>query len=203
MRTLARSLALPAVAALAFAGCSTTGTTSGSPSATATVAASTATPATTGSPSASATASTAMHHKADGGPAPAGMKPATNAKYPVGSKVTLTADHMPGMQGAPATVVGVYSTTTYAVTYTPTTGGPKVVNHKWVVQEELAGVGSTRVANGGAVTIEADHMPGMKGARGSVVSSTTEPVYIVDYTSHGMTMKNHKWVVESEITPAR
>ena len=76
----------------------------------------------------------------DGGPAPAGMKAATNAKYPVGTKVTLAADHMPGMNGASATAVGVYS--------------------------------------------------------------TTEPVYMVDYTAGGMTMKNHKWVVESEIKPA-
>lgn len=203
MRTIPSSLAASAIAVLLFVGCSASDTTNTStPSAPAGTASSTGTATPTRATSPSASTTMTMDHSADGGPAPAGIKPATNAKYPVGSTVTLTADHMAGMKGASATVVGAFSTTTYAVTYTPTTGGQKVVDHKWVVQEELSGVGSTRVPDGGQVTIEAEHMPGMKGATGIVVSSTTEPVYMVDYTAHGMTMKNHKWVVQSEIQPA-
>ncbi|WP_227698967.1 DUF1541 domain-containing protein [Raoultella sp. 18093] len=33
--------------------------------------------------------------------------------------------------------MGAYSTFTYAVNYTPTTGGPAVKDHKWVVQQEI------------------------------------------------------------------
>lgn len=40
--------------------------------------------------------------------------------------------------GAKATIVGAYDTTAYAVTYTPTTGGPVVKNHKWVIESELS-----------------------------------------------------------------
>lgn len=39
------------------------------------------------------------NHPADGGPAPEGMVPADNAKFPVGSEVKVLADHMPGMKG--------------------------------------------------------------------------------------------------------
>ncbi|QYF85490.1 YdhK family protein [Brevibacterium sp. PAMC21349] len=35
-------------------------------------------------------------------------------------------------------MVGAYDTTAYAVTYTPTTGGPKVKNHKWVIESKLS-----------------------------------------------------------------
>ena len=45
-------------------------------------------------------------------------------------------------------------------------------------------------------------MEGMKGAQATIASSTDETVYMVDYESDGMTMTNHKWVVESEIKPA-
>src|SRR5699024_1604438 len=48
-----------------------------------------------------------------GGPAPEGMTTAADPKSPVGSAVTLTADHMAGMDGAPATVVGGYDAHTY------------------------------------------------------------------------------------------
>ncbi|WP_144831819.1 YdhK family protein [Kocuria rhizophila] len=141
-----------------------------------------------------------MHAK-DGGPAPEGIAAAEKPTYPVGTQVTLTTDHMEGMEGAPATVVGAYKTVAYAVNYTPTDGGPEVTNHRWVVQEELQGAGSERLADGTEVTIEADHMPGMKGATGTVASSTTQTVYMVDYKADGMTMTNHKWVVEKEMKP--
>lgn len=153
----------------------------------------------------SAAAAHADHanHPADGGPAPAGIAEATDPTYPVGTEVVLAADHMSGMDGATATVVGAYQTYTYSVNYTPTDGSDPVTDHKWVVQEELADAGSKRLADGTPVTIEAEHMTGMKGAEGNVESSTDETVYMVDFTAAGMTMKNHKWVTESEIKSTR
>ncbi len=149
----------------------------------------------------SAAAAHADHanHPADGGPAPDGIAEASDPTYPVGTEVVLAADHMSGMDGAAATIVGAYQTYTYSVNYTPTDGSDPVTDHKWVVQEELADAGSERLADGTPVTIEAEHMTGMKGAEGTVESSTDETVYMVDFTAGGMTMKNHKWVTESEI----
>ena len=143
-----------------------------------------------------------MEHPMDGGPAPEGIEKASSPKYPVGTKVTLTADHMEGMHGAKATIVGAYDTYTYAVDFTPTTGGDPIKDHKWVVQEEIKDAGDQRLADGTEVTLEAKHMEGMKGTHATIASSTDETVYMVDYESDGMTMTNHKWVVESEIKPA-
>ena len=142
-----------------------------------------------------------MDHPMDGGAVPEGMVKAADPKYPVGSEVTLTAGHMHGMKGAKATIVGAYKTYTYAVNYTPA-GGEPVRDHKWVVQEEIENAGSKRLADGTEVVLLADHMEGMKGAKATIASSTDETVYVVNYTADGMTMTNHKWVVESEIKPA-
>ncbi|MCP3424459.1 YdhK family protein [Rothia sp. AR01] len=143
-----------------------------------------------------------MRHSMDGGPVPEGMTPAADPEYPVGSEVTLAADHMEGMDGAPATIVGAYDTYAYSVDYAPTTGGDRVEDHRWVVQEELTGAGPDRLADGAEVTLEAGHMEGMEGAAATIASSTDETVYVVDYKADGMTMTNHRWVVESEIRPA-
>ncbi len=143
-----------------------------------------------------------MEHPMDGGPAPAGIEKAASPKYPVGTQVILTADHMMGMDGAKATIVGAYDTYTYAVNFTPTTGGEPVKDHKWVVQQEIKDAGSKQLADGTEVTLEAEHMKGMKGAKATIASSTDETVYMVDYEAGGMKMTNHKWVVESEIKPA-
>ena len=140
-------------------------------------------------------------HPADGGPAPTGIAEAADPTYPVGTEVTLTADHMPGMDGATATISGAFDTTAYAVSYTPTDGGAPVTNHKWVVQEELDGVGSEKLGAGDTATITAEHMSGMQGAEATIDSATDETVYMVDIDSPEMTMKRHKWVVESEIQP--
>ncbi len=142
-----------------------------------------------------------MDHPADGGPVPEGMTEAADPEYPVGSEVVLTADHMHGMDGATATIVGAYDTFTYAVSYTPTDGGDPVTDHKWVVQEEIENAGDERLADGTEVTLLADHMEGMKGATASIDFSTDETVYVVDYEADGMKMTNHKWVVASEIKP--
>ena len=143
-----------------------------------------------------------MEHPMDGGPAPEGIETAASPTYPVGTEVTLTADHMEGMDGANATIAGAYDTYTYAVDFTPSAGGEPVKDHKWVVQQEIKDAGDERLADGTEVTLEAEHMEGMKGAKATIVSSTEETVYMVDYESDGMTMTNHKWVVESELKPA-
>ena len=143
-----------------------------------------------------------MEHPMDGGPAPEGIETAASPTYPVGTEVTLTADHMEGMDGANATIAGAYDTYTYAVDFTPSTGGEPVKDHKWVVQQEIKDAGDERLADGTEVTLEAEHMEGMEGAKATIASSTDETVYMVDYESDGMTMTNHKWVVESEIKPA-
>lgn len=142
-----------------------------------------------------------MEHPSDGGPVPEGMTEATDPEYPAGTEVILTADHMEGMDGATATVVGAYDTYTYAIDFTPTTGGDPITDHRWVVQEELEDAGDERLPDGTEVTVTAGHMEGMDGAAATIASSTDETVYVVDYEADGMTMTNHKWVVESEIEP--
>ncbi len=142
-------------------------------------------------------------HPADGGPPPAGIAEADDPTYPVGTEVTLTADHMPGMAGATATVSGAFDTTTYSVSYTPTTGGEPVPDHRWVVHEELVDPGQAPLPDGAEVVLDAEHMSGMQGAEATIDYSTEETVYMVDLTVDGMAMTNHKWVTESEITPAR
>src|SRR5699024_6474623 len=120
-----------------------------------------------------------MEHPMDGGPAPSGIEKAASPKYPVGTEVTLTADHMESMDGANATIVGAFDTYTYAVNFTPTTGGDPIKDHKWVVQEELKDAGDQRLADGTEATLEAEHMEGMKGAQATIASSTDETVYMV------------------------
>ena len=178
--------------ALVFTGCSTGGDQDQ------------ATPSTTSQHEGhgSSSDSGGMEHPMDGGPAPEGIETAASPTYPVGTEVTLTADHMEGMDGANATIAGAYDTYTYAVNFTPSTGGEPVKDHKWVVQQEIKDAGEERLADGTEVTLEAEHMEGMKGAKATIASSTEETVYMVDYESDGMTMTNHKWVVESELKPA-
>src|SRR5699024_10052247 len=62
-------------------------------------------------------------HAPDGGPPASGIQEATDPTYAVGDHVILNADHMPGMDGAEATISGAFDTTTYSVSYTPTDGG--------------------------------------------------------------------------------
>lgn len=140
-------------------------------------------------------------HQPEGGPPPAGIEKAGSPTYPVGTKVTLTADHMSGMEGAEATISGAFDTTTYSVNYTPTDGGQRVTDHKWVVHEDLQDPGEAPLADGTEVVLAADHMPGMDGAEATIESSTDETVYMVDLTMDGMKMTNHKWILESEIQP--
>ncbi|WP_114853666.1 YdhK family protein [Brachybacterium sp. YJGR34] len=141
-------------------------------------------------------------HAPDGGPPPEGIAEAADPTYPVGTTVILTADHMPGMEGAEATISGAFETTTYSVSYTPTDGGEPVTDHRWVVHEELVDPEEAPLPEGSEVELRAEHMPGMDGAEATIDSATGETVYMVDLTMDGMEMTRHKWVVESEIEPA-
>ncbi len=55
---------------------------------------------------------------------------------------------------------------------------------------------------GSKAIILADHLPNMKGAEATIVGAYDTTVYMVDYISTaGEKVKNHKWVVESELSP--
>lgn len=132
---------------------------------------------------------------------PEGLQKAKNPTFPVGSKAIIQSEHMGGMKGAEATIVGAYDTTVYTVSYTPTNGGALVTNHKWVIQEELEGVDEKALEPGTEVTINANHMEGMKGATAKIDSAEKTTVFMVDYTSTtGEKVTNHKWVTESELS---
>ncbi|MDK8643321.1 YdhK family protein [Niallia taxi] len=133
---------------------------------------------------------------------PKGLSVAKNPIYKVGSQVVVKADHMKGMYGAKATIVGAYNTTAYIVTYAPTTGGPMVKNHKWVIQEEMKDAGMKTLKPGTEVILEANHMEGMKGAKGIIDLAVPTTVYIINYipTTGGPVVKNHKWVIETELS---
>ncbi|MFS0783972.1 YdhK family protein [Bacillus sp. 1P06AnD] len=141
-----------------------------------------------------------MHN--DSGDVPKDLKAAENPKYKVGDEVIVKADHMEGMKDAKGKVVGAYDTTAYSVTYTPTTGGDKVENHKWVIQQEMKDAGDKKLNKGDEVTLEADHMKGMKDAKATIDSAEDTTVYMIDYTpaDGGKEVKNHKWVTESELS---
>lgn len=143
-----------------------------------------------------------MDHSGSG-EVPAGLQEAENPTYPVGSQATIKNGHMEGMEGAEATIVGAYDTTAYAVTYTPTTGGEPVENHKWVIHEELENPGDQPLKPGAEVTLAADHMEGMDGAIATIDSAEDTTVYMIDYTptTGGEPVTNHKWVTDSELAP--
>ncbi|MFC9710240.1 YdhK family protein [Paenibacillus sp. NPDC056933] len=147
-------------------------------------------------------ASTGEMHHSDSGDLPEGLHEKSNPTYPVGSQAVMSTDHMAGMKGAEATIVGAYETTAYAVSYVPTTGGDPVKNHKWVIQEEIQDHTDQPYAAGAEVVLDADHMPGMKGAKATIDSAEQTTVYIVDYTptTGGDPVKNHKWVTEEELS---
>ncbi|WP_045508182.1 YdhK family protein [Bacillus amyloliquefaciens] len=136
---------------------------------------------------------------------PKGLKKAENPTYKVGSDVMILASHMKGMKNAQGTVKGAYDTTVYSVSYTPETGGKRVEDHKWVIQEELKGAGDKTLNPGDKAVIEAAHMKGMKGAEAVIDSAKKTTVYMVDYTpiDGGKKVTNHKWVTEDELTAAK
>ena len=196
-RSSARLAAVVLTGAIVLAGCTDSGSDTGPTSG-----GSEASEASDASQASDGGGDGGMEHAMDGGPAPEGIAAAEDPEFPVGTEVTLTADHMEGMEGATATISGAFDTTTYSVSFTPTDGGEPVTDHKWVVHEELESPGEAPLAEGTEVVITADHMAGMDGAEATVDSATDQTVYMVDYEADGMMMTNHKWVVESEIEPA-
>lgn len=144
-----------------------------------------------------------MEHD-DTGELPDGIQEADNPTYAVGDEVTIQTDHMAGMNDAQGIVVGAFDTVAYEVSYSPTNGGDPVMNHKWVVQEEVADSGDEIIENGTEVILEAFHMEGMKGAEATIESSNDTTVYMIDYqpTDGGDRVRNHKWVTEDELAPA-
>ncbi|NMD72425.1 YdhK family protein [Bacillus sp. DNRA2] len=132
---------------------------------------------------------------------PKGLKVAENPTYKVGEKVIIKEGHMEGMEGAEATIVGAYDTIAYTISYTPTDGGEKVENHKWVIQEEIVDAGTEPLKPGTEVKIDADHMKGMDGVTAVIDSAEKTTVYMIDFTltTNGEKVTNHKWVTESEL----
>lgn len=106
------------------------------------------------------------------------------------------------MKGAEATIAGAYDTTVYTLSYTPTTGGERVTNHKWIIHEEIKDAGEQPIEPGTEVTLDADHMEGMEGAKAVIESAEQTTVYMIDYTptNGGEKVTNHKWVTESELS---
>ncbi|WP_088104533.1 YdhK family protein [Halalkalibacter urbisdiaboli] len=137
------------------------------------------------------------------GEVPENLKVEENPAFEVGSKALINHGHMPGMEGTEATIVGAYHTNVYAVSYTSTTGGERVEEHKWVIHEELKDAGEEPFEPGTEVTLEADHMEGMKGALAEIDFVEETTVYMVDFTltTDGEEIKNHKWVTEDELSP--
>jgi len=143
-----------------------------------------------------------MNHSSSG-EVPEDLANEEDQTYPVGSEALITTNHMGGMEGAIATIDGAYDTTVYIVTYTPTTGGEKVEDHKWVIHEEIENAEEETYEPGDEVVLEADHMEGMEGATATIDSAEDTTVYMVSYTDTetGEEVEYHKWVTEEELSP--
>ncbi|MDQ0351484.1 hypothetical protein J2R98_001298 [Alkalibacillus filiformis] len=135
------------------------------------------------------------------GEVPEGLEEAENPTYEVNSHALIEDGHMEGMEGAEATIVGAYNTTVYSVSYTPTDGGERVTNHKWVIHEELEDAGEAPLEPGDEAIIDASHMEGMDGATAEIDSVEETTVYMIDFelTTTGEKVTNHKWVTEGEL----
>lgn len=136
------------------------------------------------------------------GEVPEGLKEKENPTFEVGSTATITDAHMPGMEGAEATIVGAYETTVYSISYDPTDGGDRVEDHKWIIHEEVKDAQEEPYQVGDEVEVDADHMEGMQGATATIDSAEETTVYMVDFTltDSGEEVTNHKWVTESELS---
>lgn len=131
---------------------------------------------------------------------------AENPAYPVGTPVRVEADHMEGMLGAQGVVSGAFETVIYAVDYTDAETGERVENHKWVIHEEIEGGREAPYAAGDTVILKAGHISSMggEGAEATIVEVVKGVAYMIDYipTDGGEEVKDHQWVVESELLPA-
>ncbi|GHU63625.1 hypothetical protein FACS189418_7280 [Clostridia bacterium] len=164
---------------------------------TTTTTSSTTTSTTTTATTSISTSSTSTHGE-HSGEIPNGMQNAANPAFPVGSTISVTADHVNGGKVTKATVVKAFDTTALQVNYTPTDGGSPVIDHKWVVLEELKNQTAPPKV-GDTVTLEASHLPGMQGVEAEVTGLYEGVVYVIDFEDdHGMEMKNHLWISEDE-----
>ncbi len=148
-----------------------------------------------------------MDHSAEemssSGDIPAGLQEAEDPTFEVGSEAIISADHMPGMDGAVAKISGAFNTTVYTVSYT-TDDGQEIENHKWVIHEELENPDAAPLEPGTEVVLHADHMEGMHGTHAEIDSADETTVYMVDFETAdtGEKVQNHKWVTEEELSPA-
>jgi transcription antitermination factor NusG len=80
----------------------------------------------------------------------------------------------------------------------------KVEDHKWVIHEEIPDAGEEPFKPGDEVTINGAHMEGMDGVTAEIASAEETTVYLIDFTptTGGEVVTNHKWVTESELSPA-
>ena len=131
--------------------------------------------------------------------------PAENPLYPVDAQVILSADHMPGMNGAIARISGAFGTTLYAITYTRSDTGEVVNDHKWVIHEEIANYGALPFNVGDTVTLLPGHISGMggEGVQALVTQAVPGVAYMVDFspTDGSDPVVNHQWVMEAELLP--
>lgn len=136
------------------------------------------------------------------GEVPTGLEVSENPTFEVGDTAIITADHMEGMKGAKATIVGAFETVAYSISYDPTSGGQRVENHKWIIHEEIQDASDEPYKTGDEVKVNADHMEGMDGAIATIDYAEETTVYMVDFemTTTGDKVKNHKWVTEDELT---
>ncbi|RDY66045.1 DUF1541 domain-containing protein [Halobacillus trueperi] len=145
------------------------------------------------------------HDMSSDGEIPDGLEEADNPAFNEGDQVIIEAEHAEGdepmMKGAEATVTGAFNTTAYAVSFTPTSGGEPVTDHKWVIHEELEEPGDAPLEEGTEVTLNADHMEGMEGAAATIDSAEQTTVYMLDFTTVNgdQEVTDHKWVTESEL----
>lgn len=132
---------------------------------------------------------------------PDDMQSTDKGKFKKGDTVTINSDHMKGMKGAKGVVKAAYKTHVYEVTYKPKDGKKEVKNHKWVVNEEIENAKQHGFEKGDSVKLEADHMPGMKGAIAEIDNVKETTVYVVDYkaTTDDKWVRNHKWMIGSEL----
>lgn len=148
---------------------------------------------------------TKMEHSShsSSGEVPDDLKVAENPAYKVGSQAIIQTDHMDGMKGATATIVGAFDTTAYTVSYRPTTGGFPITNHKWIIHEEIKKAADKPYEAGSEVVMEANHMKDMKGATAQINAAEQTTVYMIDFTptTGGDKVTNHKWVTEDELSP--
>lgn len=133
------------------------------------------------------------------------LVPDPDPEYPIGTSVTVLADHMPGMKGARGKVTGAFDTIAYAVTFT-SEDGQMHSNHKWVITEEIEGGAGKMLQSGQKIKLSAGHIALMagKGTKAVITDVEPGPVYMIDYDAAdgSGTIFNHQWVVEKELEPA-